>query len=120
MARAESRECGTERMPPAPPLALEARLQWAAAAHSQDMADHREMSHAGSDGSNPAQRIARVGYRSSAWGENVAWGYRSVASVMAGWLASPGHCKNIMNPNFTELGAAEVNYYWTQVFARPQ
>lgn len=78
------------------------------------------MSHTGSDGSSPVQRIDREGYSWSALGENVAFGYRNVASVMAGWLASPGHCSNIMNPNFTQLGAAEVDYYWTQVFARPR
>lgn len=83
------------------------------------MADHKTMSHVGSDGSKLGARVTREGYQWSTVGENVAWGYRTVASVMAGWLASSGHCKNIMNPYFTELGAAEVNYYWTQVFARP-
>ncbi len=77
------------------------------------------MSHVGSDGSSFKDRIEREQYTWSAAGENIAAGYRTVSSVMNGWLASPGHCKNIMSPNFTEFGAAESNYYWTQVFARP-
>ncbi len=119
-ARAAGAICGAQRMPPVPPLELEAKLQRAATGHSQDMADHGKMKHVGSDGSSPAVRITREGYKWWTWGENVAYGYRSVASVMAGWLSSEGHCKNIMNPDFTEFGAAEVNYYWTQVFARPR
>ena len=46
---------------------------------------------------------------------------------MAGWLASPGHCSNIMNPDFTEMGAAyaidkssAAGSYWTQVFGTPR
>jgi len=46
---------------------------------------------------------------------------------MAGWLASPGHCSNIMNPDFSEMGAAyaiEENSaavsYWTQAFGTPR
>lgn len=83
------------------------------------MADHETMSHVGSDGSSFKDRIEREQYTWSAAGENIAAGYHTVSSVMNGWLASPGHCKNIMSPNFTEFGAAESNYYWTQVFARP-
>ena len=39
---------------------------------------------------------------------------------MQAWLKSAGHCENIMNANYTQLGAAGVNNYWTQVFARPR
>lgn len=92
----------------------------AASGHSQDMAEHGIMSHVGSDGSNPGERITREGYSFSTWGENVAWGYPTVERVMAGWVSSAGHCKNIMNPRFTEFGAAEIDRYWTQVFARPR
>ncbi len=53
-------------------------------------------------------------------GENIASGQESADEVVDGWMASPGHCANIMDPNFTEIG---VGYYdgdiWTQVFGRP-
>jgi uncharacterized protein YkwD len=50
-----------------------------------------------------------------------------VSQVVSDWLGSPGHCANIMNPAFTEMGAAyAVNPanenrtpYWTQMFGRP-
>ncbi|HRQ09567.1 MAG: CAP domain-containing protein [Trueperaceae bacterium] len=119
-ARSQGAQCGTEFMPPVPPLALEERLRRAAASHSQDMADHGTMSHVGSDGSSFTDRIEREQYDWSAAGENIASGYRTVDGVMNGWLTSPGHCRNIMSRNYTEFGGAESKYYWTQVFARPR
>lgn len=107
-------------MPPAPPLTHDARLTRAASLHSADMAKMRTMSHQGSDGSNPGQRIQRQGYGWWTWGENVAAGQSSVAAVMGSWLNSEGHCRNIMNPRFTQFGAGEVDRYWTQVFASPR
>ena len=82
------------------------------------------MSHTGSDGSNPGDRIARAGYRFSAWAENVAMGYPDAASVMDGWMNSPGHRANILSGNVTEIGvglayAADGAPYWTMVLARP-
>ena len=56
----------------------------------------RHESHAGSDGSNAGQRIERQGYRWRAWAENVAVGYPDAASVMDGWMNSPGHRENIL------------------------
>lgn len=119
-ARASGTKCGEAWRVPTAPLTLNTQLLAAAQAHSDDMLTMRKMSHTGSDGSGPGDRIRRTGYRAGWWGENVAAGYRSVEQVMAGWLGSPGHCENIMNPNFTEFGAGEAGYYWTQVFGRPR
>lgn len=60
-------------------------------------------------------------------GENIAAGYDTVSAVMDGWLASPGHCANLMNPNFTQIGVACIRgstgnaygTYWTMDLARP-
>ncbi|MFD8542874.1 CAP domain-containing protein [Streptomyces sp. NPDC059649] len=100
------------------PLKLNAKLTKAAQDHSKDMAAHRNMSHTGSDGSDPGQRITRAGYNWSAYGENVAYGYSSPASVMKGWMASPGHKRNILDCSFKELGVglAQPGDYWTQDF----
>ena len=55
-----------------------------------------------------------------AGGENIARGYRDADAVMNGWLTSAGHCRNIMNPNVSEMGIGEVDNWWTQVFASPR
>jgi uncharacterized protein YkwD len=56
------------------------------------------------------------GYRSFMAGENIAFGQESIAEVMAGWFKSEGHCKNLMNPGFKEIGVAQYNNYWVQEF----
>ncbi len=108
------------------PLKLSAALNTAAQAHTQRQADDGALFHTDPrDGSGPGERISRTGYRFSTWGENIAAGYRTPASVMQGWMNSSDHCKNILNPAFTELGVGYVtggqvfNHFWTQVFARP-
>ncbi|MBL1114091.1 CAP domain-containing protein [Streptomyces sp. 110] len=100
------------------PLTVNAKLTKAAQDHSEDMAAHRNMSHTGSDGSSPGDRIERAGYSWRAYGENVAYGYDSPKSVMAGWMNSSGHKANILNCDFKEIGVglAQPGNYWTQDF----
>ncbi|MFF4934016.1 CAP domain-containing protein [Streptomyces griseofuscus] len=100
------------------PLTLNAKLTKAAQEHSADMAAHQNMSHTGSDGSDPGTRITQAGYTWSAYGENVAYGYSTAAEVMAGWMSSPGHRANILNCGYQEIGVglAQPDSYWTQDF----
>jgi uncharacterized protein YkwD len=126
-ARAAPRKCGRDAFEPAAPLALSPTLSAAAAAHARDMAQHAKLDHRGSDGSGSAERITRAGYVWRASGENVAAGQRDADSVVAAWLASPGHCSNIMAPFFTEMGLAfalapdqNPAIYWAQEFAAPR
>ncbi|MFD9724317.1 CAP domain-containing protein [Streptomyces sp. NPDC059072] len=101
-----------------PALTLNAKLTRAAQDHSADMAAHGNMSHTGSDGSDPGTRITRAGYTWSSYGENVAYGYSTPEKVMEGWMNSPGHRANILNCSFKEIGIglAQPNSYWTQDF----
>lgn len=123
-ARAHARTCGWQRFPPAPPLSLSPALTLAARAHSQDMAAHDFFSHTGSDGSSPGERVRRAGYRWRQVGENIASGVRTAPEAVAGWLASPHHCANIMTAGFRQMGVAfAVNpssaqvIDWTEDFA---
>ncbi|MFD3565033.1 CAP domain-containing protein [Streptomyces sp. NPDC058686] len=100
------------------PLTMNAKLTKAAQDHSKDMASHGNMSHTGSDGSAPGDRITRAGYSWSSYGENVAYGYSTPEKVMDGWMSSPGHKRNILDCSFKEIGIglAQPNSYWTQDF----
>ncbi|MFD3826342.1 CAP domain-containing protein [Streptomyces sp. NPDC058625] len=100
------------------PVKVNTTLTEAAQNHSDDMAASGNMSHTGSDGSSPADRITRAGYSWSTYGENVAYGYSTPEQVMAGWMASPGHKENILNCAFEEIGVglAQPGDYWTQNF----
>ncbi|KJK51075.1 CAP domain-containing protein [Streptomyces sp. NRRL F-4428] len=101
-----------------PAVTLNAKLTKAAQDHSADMAATRNMSHTGSDGSDPGARITRAGYAWRTYGENVAYGYSTPEKVMEGWMNSPGHRENILNCSFKEIGIglAQPNNYWTQAF----
>jgi uncharacterized protein YkwD len=126
-ARAHARTCGSRRFPPAPPLSLASALTRAARVHSQDMARRDFFSHTGSDGSTPGERATRAGYRWSMVGENIASGVRTPAEAVAGWLASPDHCANIMTAGFRVMGVAfavdPANaqvIFWTEDFGTPR
>ncbi len=118
--RAEGCDCGGEYQAPASPVAWNDKLEQAAQNHSNDMDKNNFMNHDGSDGSSPGDRIVAVGYSWSTYGENIANGYTSETAVIQGWLDSPGHCKNIMNAKFTEMGIATSGSYWTMVLAKPE
>lgn len=126
-ARDEARRCGDRVFPAAPPLAWNARLADTALAHSREMASKGYFSHTGRDGRQVDTRATTAGYAWRAIGENIAAGQGSVRQAVAGWLSSPGHCANLMRPDFTEMGAAYAlapasagGIYWTQVFGRPR
>ena len=104
-ARSVNQVCGTTPYGPAPPVSWSANLAMAAYLHSEDMALNNFFSHTGADGSTPGQRISRQGYPWRTYGENIAVGYPTVSAVIQGWLGSEGHCRNLMDPAFTEIGA---------------
>lgn len=126
-ARAVPRNCGDKPFAQAGPLRWNDTLAGAAQVHAKDMARHSYFSHKSRDGSTPAQRLTRAGYRYSAMGENIAAGQTTSAEAVAGWIRSPGHCANLMSPAYTEMGvafavnpASDMGVYWTQVFGAPQ
>jgi uncharacterized protein YkwD len=69
------------------------------------MARKNFLSHSGSNGSSAGKRISLQGYPWRTYGENIAAGNPTVSSVIQGWIVSNAHCRNLMNPDFTEIGA---------------
>ncbi|WP_219825727.1 CAP domain-containing protein [Nonomuraea typhae] len=103
------------------PLTHDPKLNAAARGHSNDMAAKNYFSHTSQDGRSPGDRIKAAGFSPiSTWGENIAKGQPTAASVVKGWMNSPGHKANIMNCNFTLIGVGHdaKGPIWTQVFAR--
>jgi uncharacterized protein YkwD len=126
--RARGATCGSYgSFAPTTALAWNDLLQSAAARHSSDMASHNFFSHTGSDGSNAGTRITQAGYAWRTWGENIGAGYATVQAVVDSWMASPGHCANLMKPAFRHVGVACVSnnassyhLYWTLALATPR
>ncbi len=103
------------------PLRIHSRLNAAAQAHSNDMARNNFFSHTGSDSSSFGDRMRRFGYNFSRGGENIAAGQSSPQQVMESWMNSPGHRRNILNGNFSDIGVGftrggRYGTYWTQNF----
>jgi uncharacterized protein YkwD len=126
-ARATPRYCGNSAFNAARPVRWNDSLAEASRLHAEDMAHYNYFSHSGRDGSNPAQRVERAGYRYRSTGENIAAGPTKPEDAVAGWIRSPPHCANLMNPAFTEMGvafavdpASEMGVYWTQAFGTPR
>lgn len=125
IARSKGRRCGSERFAAAPPLVVSQQLSAAAAAHARDMARRKFFEHRGSEGSQPKDRVLRTGYQPRLTGENIAYGPESAEEVVAGWLASPGHCSNMMDSRFRDIGVGLANgrkpgqIYWVQEFGAP-
>ncbi len=124
--RAAGAVCGGVTKAPAPALTLDSRLRCAARKHSKDMGTNNFFSHTGSNGSTPWQRITSAGYTYTRAAENIAAGHATAASVVNGWMASTGHCTNIMNPLLKQLGVgyfygstSTYKHYWTQDFGTP-
>ena len=124
-ARSNGRKCGSERFGVAPSLNVSQKLNKAAEGHARDMARKKYFEHRGSDGSQPKDRVIRAGYQPRLTGENIAYGPESAEEVVAGWLASPGHCANIMDSRFQSIGIGLAigrkrgEIYWVQNFGAP-
>ena len=103
-------------------VSLDTTLTKIAKTHSNDLAKHDRISHYGSDGSNPWDRVERSGYRPQLAAENVGTGQLSIKEVMQGWKDSPGHNKNLLLPDAKHIGIAlvynpktEYKTFWTLV-----
>ncbi len=116
--RREGCRCGRKRMKPVPALRWNEQLVAAAQRHAKDMAANNFFEHTGSDGSSFAQRVGEAGYDWQFVGENIAFGYPDAETALNSWLESPHHCRNIMNPDYREMGVAREGTYWVQTLAR--
>lgn len=124
-ARAAGQRCGWRTMAPAPALRWDGTLQAIAAGHSRDMAQRNYFDHRSPDGRNVRDRVNRGSYRSRMVGENLAAGDRDVQGALQGWIGSPAHCENLMNPQFNEVAVACEGHagsawgtYWTMMLGR--
>jgi uncharacterized protein YkwD len=94
------------------PLARRARLDRVARAHSRDMARRGTLGHRGSDGSDVSGRVRRAGLAVRKVGENVAFtrGVEAPAvRVVEGWMQSPGHRRNMLDPIVSRAGVGAAH-----------
>jgi len=99
-----------------PPLLMSPNLNRSAAWKSADPSNTQmgSFSHTDSLGRGPYQRAIDCGYPTGA-GENIALGY-SASSVVTGWMNSPGHRANILNPSYRVMGVGHTGSSWVNDF----
>ena len=113
------------------PLSIDSQLDQAAHLHTDEMVQADLLSHQLTDEPDLAERVSEAGY-DGAVAENVAAGdgtlFATPEQVVEGWMNSPKHRANILNPEFTDLGVGyasavddndvlgDFDVYWTQVF----
>lgn len=109
-----------------PPLDLHPQLERAAFAHAHDLADHDRISHFGSDGSDPWERVQRTGFDPQVAAENVGTGQITFGELFREWKRSPDHNANLLLPDATHMGVAVVEKpdtqfktFWSLVLATP-
>jgi uncharacterized protein YkwD len=91
-----------------PPLMLEPRLQRSALALAAELAERDALSHVDAHGHMLAERLRAAGVQPSSAAENLGAGQPSFDAVLRDWLASPEHCRNVMDAAFTQVGLACV------------
>jgi uncharacterized protein YkwD len=96
-----------------PPLTWDNSLRDVARAHSADMLVRNYFAHETPEGRSPHERIrAASRFPLSMTGENIWMGkgyqakdIRSIArAIVDSWMSSPGHRKNLLHPDFTDIG----------------
>ncbi|MEY4509890.1 MAG: hypothetical protein RLZZ450_2012 [Pseudomonadota bacterium] len=132
-ARAAGHNCDEKgNFGPTTPLKMQPQLRCSARLHSKYMAETGDFNHTQTATMlDPLARMKAAGYQFRTAGENIAVGQKTPKIVVDGWLDSDGHCRNIMDPGFTEIGigymmsgattglGGRASPYWTQNFGKP-
>ena len=101
-------------------VALSPKLTRAAAAHVGDMAKNGYFSHTGANGSSIGDRVRRQQYGFCFVAENIAKGQGTLDEVLRGWMASPGHRRNMLHKSAAEFGLVRgPGNLWVMVLGRP-
>lgn len=122
--RRQGQLCGSVARPAAPPLRWEPKLARSAQDFATELAQRDVLSHVGVDGSGIRQRFKRSGYLIARAGENLAAGQDDLDEALQSWLASAGHCDNLMQPDFRDVGLAcavgpgAYRQYWVMHLGR--
>ena len=102
-------------------LTLDSNLSSVATKKSQDMVNKNYFDHTSPTYGSPFDMMKQFGISYRTAGENIAKGQKTPQEVVTAWMNSEGHRKNILTPNFTNLGVgiakdSKGTTYWTQMF----
>jgi uncharacterized YkwD family protein len=101
-----------------PALKADASLSKVAQTKSNDMQAKHYFSHTSPTYGSPFDMMRDFGVTYSSAGENIAMGQTTAQQVVTAWMNSEGHRKNILSPNYTNIGVGFTSNgnYWSQMF----
>lgn len=106
------------------PLEASPALIRAAQMQAANLARSGTLTHVGPDGSTPLDRVRMTGFQPSVAAENVAGGQENVVEAIRSWRESEAHLRNMLLPDATHMGLAQVadqktgaHMYWVLVLA---
>lgn len=117
-SRSKKQKCGGKRYRAARKLTHSCDLQRMAEEQAKHLSEVGKLSHTSAQGESLSERAERFSVPWLLIGENVASGYLNPQEAHDGWMRSGAHCKNIMNPDFDRIGAAEHKGSWVVVFIK--
>ena len=108
-----------------PALRLDPRLTEAAQTQACRMAERGRLSHRGSWFAGLGRRLRREGYAYAVAVENTGMGHRDAPQIIQGWMASPEHRVNMLNPAVRDAGygvaqAQDGQLHWSMIAAAHQ
>lgn len=95
-------------VPDAQQLEWDPRLAATALAQATDLALRDTLSHRDARQRTLKERLQASGYPLRVAGENLAAGQSQFEGALSAWLASAGHCANLMQPQYSDVGLACV------------
>jgi uncharacterized protein YkwD len=125
LLRHQAQRCGERVFAAASELQVNPLLEASALRYAQELAARDRIDHVGQASSSLRARLRESGYAMQVAGENLAGGPETLDEALAGWIASPVHCENLMWPAYTEFGLACVRgtgkfqRYWVLHLAKP-
>ncbi len=91
------------------PLKLNPQLEEAAQVKAQDMGAKNYWSHVTPEGNQPWSFIDEANYSYRKAAENLAYGFTTSESTVTGWMNSPSHRENVLDPVLQEVGFGIIN-----------
>lgn len=109
------------------PLRYHADLEAAAQAHADDMQERAYFSHESPEGTRVGDRVRKTGYGvvnaqecncsyRVFLAENIAKGQKAVVQVIADWMNSESHRKEMLSPDYREIGVGLIDDIWVLNF----
>ncbi|MEO3690863.1 CAP domain-containing protein [Roseateles paludis] len=123
--RKQAQRCGDHAVAAVGALQFNPLLEASALRYAQELSSRDRIDHVGAASSSLRARLRESGYAMRVAGENLAGGPETLDEALAGWIASPVHCENLMWPAFTEFGlacvrgAGKYQRYWVLHLAQP-